>query len=577
MEDLTNDDHVLVRNILTSRHDYIGRAELENDVYSSQIKELYQQLPVVLSVEMVSASLATIVLFSRVPQTRCFLFLGSILFLNFTRAVGWRLYRMRKIFNSTPTWAVCATIGSGLSGLLWGAGAALLVPDDLVEQTLFAFVIGGMCAAPLVSFSYYFPAFLAYAIPAMLPVAGRFFMNGWTVNAVIGDMILVFATSITLAAYNSNRAFTNLLALNFDLVAKTKELRSINIVLGTEIAQRKAAEAQLHQAQKMEAIGQLTGGIAHDFNNLLTGVIGHLDLACRRAIEDPRMCTLLQAARHAAERGARLTRQLLAFARRQHLEPRPVDVSAIIESVEEMLQRTIGPDIRLTKKADAHLVPAWVDPNQLELAILNLALNARDAMPTGGTLSFEVQHREALIGSYPQELAAGDYVIVSVTDTGTGMTDETLTRAFEPFFTTKDTGSGSGLGLSMVHGFAAQSGGSVQITSALGGGTKVDLWLPGSEDQTLECDTGQPDRSVTSPGQARILVCDDDDDVRTFVVDALRESGCEVWGANDGASGLEILRRERSIELLLVDYAMPEMNGIAVVAQARTCVPNSRY
>ena len=203
-------------------------------------------------------------------------------------------------------------------------------------------------------------------------------------------------------------------------------------------------------------------------------MIGHLDLACRRAVDDPRTTALLKGARHAAERGATLTRQLLAFSRNQHLDARSVDVSVVVDGVRTMIERTIGPNIRLVLKAETDLASAWADPNQLELAILNLALNAQDAMPEGGSLRIDARNRLVETEGFLGELASGKYVVVSVTDTGVGMDEETLARSCEPFFTTKEAGRGSGLGLSMVHGFAAQSGGSVLITSAVGKGTRVD-------------------------------------------------------------------------------------------------------
>jgi CheY-like chemotaxis protein len=329
--------------------------------------------------------------------------------------------------------------------------------------------------------------------------------------------------------------------------------------LEVESVQRRVAEDQLRQAHKMEAIGQLTGGIAHDFNNLLTAVVGHLEMAEARIGDDPRTMDLLQAALRAADRGATLTRHLLAFARRQHLEPRPVDVAAVVESVARMLRRTIGTDIRLVVHAESDLPPAWIDPNQLELAILNLALNARDAMPDGGILRIKA--------GLPDPVFA-DSVVISVSDTGTGMNAETLARAFEPFFTTKETGRGSGLGLSIVHGFAAQSGGSVRITSSLGTGTKVDLSLPRAIGVPISHADQESDRCGTEPGQARILVCDDDADVRAVVGSSLRDTGYEVWEADSPAHAFEILERERPIDLLIVDYAMPEMNGVAVIDRA---------
>jgi signal transduction histidine kinase len=286
---------------------------------------------------VVNSALVAIVLASYLGQTRWLIFLALTVALTGARALGWARYhhRVRTTVQSTAKWAIFATIGSGLSGLLWGAGSALLLPDNLVEQTFVAFVIGGMCAASLVAFSYHLPAFIAYVFPASLPLAGRFFLDGWTVH---GDMMVVFAAVMTLAAYNSTRAFANGLQLNFDLTERTQELTAANARLETEIAQREVAEDQLRQAHKMEAIGQLTGGIAHDFNNLLTAVVGHLEMAESRVSNDPRTTALVQAALRAAERGATLTRHLLAFARRQHLDPRPVDIPAVIGGVEKILR-----------------------------------------------------------------------------------------------------------------------------------------------------------------------------------------------------------------------------------------------
>jgi signal transduction histidine kinase/CheY-like chemotaxis protein len=483
------------------------------------------------------------------------------------RMIGWKVYRARAAaVRSTPRWAIIATMGSGLSGLLWGAGSALLLPDSLVEQTFVAFVIGGMCVASLVSFSFYLPAFIAYVFPASLPLAGRFFLDGWPVH---GDMMVVFALAITLAAYKSSRGFAIGLRLNFDLTERTKELSAANTRLEREIAQRRVAEDKLRQTHKMEAIGQLTGGIAHDFNNLLTAIVGHLEMAEARVVRDTRTSGLVQAALRAADRGATLTRHLLAFGRRQHLEPRPVDIDAVVDGVEKMLRQTIGPDIRLVSQVGSDLPPAWVDPNQLELAILNLALNARDAMPVGGTLRIAAESGRAETGASPPELSPGNYLIVSVSDTGAGMNPETLARAFEPFFTTKGAGRGSGLGLSIVHGFAAQSGGSVQITSSLGNGTRVDLWLPRAEGDLIKCGEPEPEASITEPSEARILVCDDEADVRAVVGAFLRNIGYFVWEAANPFLAFEILEREWPIDLLIADYAMPEMNGLALIDRAQ--------
>jgi signal transduction histidine kinase/ActR/RegA family two-component response regulator len=542
--------------------------DFNNEIYISQIDTLYKQIPIVLTVNVVNSSLVAVVLASYMGQALWLIFLALTLLLTVVRMIGWKVYWSRAAaVRSTPRWAIIATMGSGLSGLLWGTGSALLLPDSLVEQTFVAFVIGGMCVASLVSFSFYLPAFIAYVFPASLPLAGRFFLDGWPVH---GDMMVVFALAITLAAYKSSHGFAVGLRLNFNLIERTKELSAANTRLEAEIAQRRVAEDRLRQAHKMEAIGQLTGGIAHDFNNLLTAIVGHLEMAESRIVRDLRTSGLIQAALRAADRGATLTRHLLAFARRQHLEPRAVDIAAVVDGVEKMLRQTIGPDIRLVTQVGSDLPPAWADPNQLELAILNLALNARDAMPVGGTLQIAAENRRTETGVSPPDLSAGNYLIVSVSDTGAGMNPETLARAFEPFFTTKEAGRGSGLGLSIVHGFAAQSGGSVRITSSPGNGTSVDLWLPRAEGDLIKCGDPEPEVSITELGQSRILVCDDDADVREVVGAFLSDSGYVVWEAANPFLAFEILEREWPIDLLIADYAMPGMNGLAVIDRAQT-------
>ena len=535
----------------------------------------------VLAVNVINSGLVALVLASYMEQTRWWIFFGLVVTLTAARWIGWRYYRRhRKTADLTTKWAIVATAGSGLSGLLWGAGSTLLLPDNIVEQTFFAFVIGGMCAGALVSLSYYLPAFIAYVYSSALPLAASFLLDGRTVYVAMGCMAVVFVAAVTFAAHHFNRAFVSGVRLNLDLnqrteelMHRTEELTAVNARLEAEIAQRKVAEDHLHQAQKMEALGQLTGGIAHDFNNLLTAVIGNLELARNRAGSDPHTAALLQAALSAAERGATLIKDLLTFARRQPLHPKAVDVSAVVDDAEKILKQTIGPDVRLLISAQPDLRPAWVDPNQLALAIVNLALNARDAMPSGGRLQIACENRRTEAGNAPPDLVTGDYIVVTVSDTGTGMSKATLAHVFEPFFTTKDVGRGSGLGLSMVQGFAAQSGGGVQIVSSLGEGTNVELWLPSAEGRWTESAPFDPGGSVSSPSRARILVCDDDGDVRALVGTFLRDSGYTVWEANNPTLALQILERERPIDLLLIDYAMPEMSGAAVIDHARTCQP----
>jgi signal transduction histidine kinase/CheY-like chemotaxis protein len=396
-------------------------------------------------------------------------------------------------------------------------------------------------------------------------------------------MAVVFVAAVTFAAQHFNRAFVSGVRLNLDLnqrteelMHRTEELIAVNTRLEGEISQREAAENELHQAHKMEALGQLTGGIAHDFNNLLTAVIGNLELAQKRISGDPQIARPLEAALNAAGRGATLIQDLLTFARRKPLHPRAVDVSTVVDDAKKILNQTIGPSIRMDVCTAPDLQLAWVDPNQLELAILNLALNARDAMPDGGSLQIACENRRAGANNAPRDLAAGDYVTLSVSDTGSGMSEATLAHAFEPFFTTKGAGRGSGMGLSVVQGFATQSGGAVQIDSSLGKGTTVKLWLPRAEGRSTTNVSMEPRDLVAGPRQGRILVCDDDEDVLSLVGALLRDLGHAVWEAPNAGLALQILERERPVDLLLVDYAMPEMNGQAVIDRARACQPSIR-
>jgi signal transduction histidine kinase len=404
------------------------------------------------------------------------------------RWVLWRRYwRAHSRVESTDQWSRLAACGSLAAGLCWGVGGVVLFPiAPVLGQIFLTLVIGGMCAGAAVVSASHFPTLLAFVLSASLPMAVRFFCQGTVADSALGTMILVFAGALSLAGAHFNRFFAETMRLRF-------ELNEANLLLQGEIAERQAAEAALHQAQKLEAIGQLTGGIAHDFNNLLTIVIGNLTLAMERIGENSTAAPLLQSALQAAERGVALIQRLLTFARKQRLDARSVDLHDLVINIEELLRRTLGAQIRLVTDAEIEVAPARVDANQLELAILNLTINARDAMPAGGTLRIELENRRTDRSS-PPGLSPGEYVVVSISDSGTGMDEATLARAFDPFFTTKETGSGSGLGLPMVQGFAAQSGGAVQIRSRPGEGTTVELWLPQADEAPLETEDAERSR-----------------------------------------------------------------------------------
>lgn len=345
-----------------------------------------------------------------------------------------------------------------------------------------------------------------------------------------------------------------------------------------EVAARTEAEDALRQAQKMEAVGQLTGGIAHDFNNLLQGITGSLDLVQRRVSQGryTELDRFINGALTSANRASALTHRLLAFSRRQPLDPRPVQVNPLIASTADLLRRTLGEGVELEMVLAGGLWLTKCDPNQLESAILNLAINARDAMPDGGKLTIETcnTHLDAAYVAQHRHVEAGQYVCIAVTDTGVGMDADTIAKAFEPFFTTKPIGQGTGLGLSMIYGFARQSEGHASIYSEPGKGTTFKLYLPRhwGESETAEPEAARKEVKVVQSGET-VLVIEDDLVVRSVILDILEELGYHSLEAADGPSGLAMLQSKRRIDLLITDIGLPGLNGRQVVDAARHVRP----
>jgi signal transduction histidine kinase/ActR/RegA family two-component response regulator len=352
-------------------------------------------------------------------------------------------------------------------------------------------------------------------------------------------------------------------SLETRIQARTEELSEANNRLMQEVSERERVQSALVQSQKMEAVGQLTGGIAHDFNNLLTVIFGNLEMIQRRT-EEERTARLADFAAQAAERAAKLTHQLLAFSRTQRLTLKPVDLNALVEGMSDLLARTIGPQIEIVMDLDPSQPWAMADANQLELAILNLSINARDAMADGGVLTISSTVSPASDGV----LQSGDYGVISVRDTGSGIPPHLLTKVFDPFFTTKPIGKGTGLGLSQVFGIAQQSGGTVQVDSVEGAGTVLRIWLPLSAAAELSDAAGAMSLLARDRHQSRILVVDDDPGVRRFIVECLQMLGHEVTQAATGQDGLALLEVDAP-DLLIVDFAMPGMNGVDVVQAVR--------
>ncbi|MET0238877.1 MAG: PAS domain-containing protein [Sphingobium sp.] len=341
-----------------------------------------------------------------------------------------------------------------------------------------------------------------------------------------------------------------------------------------EVANRREAEEALRQAQKMEAVGQLTGGIAHDFNNLLMAIQSSLTLLQKRLPGDPHTDRLIDNAMQGAQRGAALTQRMLAFARRQDLTPVRVEVEALVRGMTDLVQRTIGPAWWLDLDFPAHLPPVTADVNQLEMAVLNLAVNARDAMPDGGVIRIGACAQTVAEGA-PSGLAPGRYIGLSVVDAGVGMDEATLSRATEPFFTTKGVGKGTGLGLSMIHGLAKQLGGTFSLESTLGNGTTAILWLPASEE--VQAEAAAPaavERDAASMGSLKILAVDDDWLILMNTGALLEDLGHQVFEAGSGEEALACLRDNPDIDVLITDQAMPGMTGTQLVGHVATLRPD---
>lgn len=378
---------------------------------------------------------------------------------------------------------------------------------------------------------------------------GRFEREGWRLRK---DGTAFWAHVVIDAIRNEAGMLVGFAKVTRDMTEKVKAQQALE-----------QAQQALFQSQKMDAIGQLTGGVAHDFNNLLMAIIGSIELLKKRIPDHPKVTPLLDNAMQGAKRGAALTQRLLAFARKQDLNLRSIDLPALVRGMTDLLRRTIGPLIVIETRMPEALAAVQADANQLELALLNLTMNARDAMPNGGSIVIAAREEIVADGGPAGPLAPGRYVCLSVTDSGEGMDEATLKRAAEPFFTTKGIGKGTGLGLSMVHGLAEQSGGRLALSSKKGEGTTAELWLPLAEATAAQGDAAR----ARNAGQAAtrpltVLAVDDDRLVLMNTVAMLEEMGHTVLEATSGHQALEILRQHATLDLLITDEAMPQMTGL---------------
>jgi PAS domain S-box-containing protein len=391
---------------------------------------------------------------------------------------------------------------------------------------------------------------------------GRYEAEGWRVRR---DGSRLWVNAVIYPVRDEARRLTGFV----------KVIRDITERLRQQDALERARAAAL-QLQKMEAVGQLTGGVAHDFNNILTTVLGLADVLGRRGDLPASAKRQLSLILRAAERGAALTQRLLAFSRRQALEPHPLDVNRLVGGMSDLLRRTLGETVKIEAILAAGLWRTFVDANQLESALLNLGINARDAMPDGGKLTIETgnSYLDDEYAATNAEVTAGQYVLVAVTDTGEGMVPEVAGRAFEPFYTTKAEGKGTGLGLSQVYGFVKQSGGHIKIYSEPGTGTCVKIYLPRHfEGAPVEERPQRPDLAVLGQGE-KILVVDDDEDVRQYVCAALISLGYRVLEARDGPAALQLINDQPDIALLFTDVGLPGMNGRRLAEAAHARLPH---
>ena len=418
------------------------------DVYVGRVRASFEQIPIAALVTVVNAALMSALLFRTEPAWGVYAWFGTAVLASTARMTLWWMHR-----HTTPTdaqyrmWSLANGSGTLGAGLVWGVGSILLLPEAEIDQLFWVFLIGGMCAGAASLHYPHLPTAVAFIIPAGLPLAIRFALDGSARLGTAAVMIVAFLAALVATSRRANRFFGETLRLRVEMTRRTRELDAANAKLREEIAERHAAEASLRHVHQMEAVGQLTGAIAHDFNNLLTAVLGSLALLrkCLPA-DDRRAERFLHIAVQGAEKGAVLTQRLLAFGRRQTLMPEVLDVATLLHGMSGLLNTSTGVNVRVAMRFPRNLPPVEVDANQLELAVLNLPVNARDAMPGGGEIT--ISAREATASGYDQDrLPAGRYVVLSVADNGQGMDKATLNRATEPFFTTKDVGKGTGLGL----------------------------------------------------------------------------------------------------------------------------------
>jgi signal transduction histidine kinase/ActR/RegA family two-component response regulator len=532
------------------------------EVRTERIGAAFQQIPTAALVTIVNACLMAAVLQGTELRRDILPWLAAAVLVSLGRLGAWSAYlRAKEQVGRGPLWGVLIIGGAAAAGLLWGLGSVLLLPESEALQLLWVFVIGGMCAGTVALNYAYLPAVLAFILPAALPLATDFALQGSTPHRAAAAMIGVFLAALVVTSRRSSGYFGEMVRLRLNLAERTRELDVANRKLKEEMAEHAATEASLRHAQKMEALGQLTGGIAHDFSNLLMAVQSSLDMLRRRVPQDDKeVARLLDTAALGTERGVALTKRLLAFGRHQPAKVQVLDVSALVRSMSALLHSSLGAGVQVKLRFPDALAPVEVDANQFELALLNLAVNARDAMPNGGEITIGGREEE-ISNSSANRIPAGHYVVVQVEDNGEGMDEPTLARATEPFFTTKDIGKGTGLGLSMVRSFATEAGGCFVLHSRKHCGTVAELWLPQARTAAQPPAREAEGAPAKSGGARTVLVVDDDPLILSNTASMLDDLGYATLEARTGEEALTLLRSNAHVDLVITDHEMPGMTG----------------
>lgn len=541
--------------------------DIEVQIRAARLRAVFERLPVTLAITMVTSAAATFVLAASGAGRMAWAWLALLAGLTVLRAALWLRFRQAGIGHA-GVWLGLALGGAFASGLAWGLGVVLLPVTDSgvigwTGPAVMLLLLAAMCAGAATVHGMHMPVALAFVLPACLPLAVDLAARGGTRHLLMAAAVLLFAATMAWAARRSAWHFGDTLRLQIELARRTRELDAANAALRAEIEDHRATGETLRQAQRMEAIGQLSGGIAHDFNNVLAVIGGNLQLIGKRGAGNADILRLVAAAGRATERGARLTASLLSFSREQRLRPEEVDLNEMLREAAPMLRRTLHGRMELALELAPERLVALADPAQLQAALLHLVINARDASPPGRKLTIAT--------SLVAMDEAGALTCVRVSDTGPGMAPEVAARAFEPFFTTREVGQGSGLGLSQVHGFAHQSGGTARIEQPPEGGVAVSLLLPA---------VAVPMPEPVAPAveelafAGRVLLVEDDADVREVLMESLAASGWEVTQAEDGAAACAVLEGDVPLDILVTDVVMPGVvSGVALVRAAARLRP----